>query len=90
MRFNCHKGAGDRERQPQQGAAADLAAYADAEFASEMQPQENVSRDRETIKVLIRKHRNGPIGTTELDFLKHYVTFRSRDPYLGQAPAKSI
>ena len=79
-----------RERQPREGTTADLAAYADAEFASEMQPQGNVSHDRETIKILIRKHRNGPIGTTELDFIKRYVTFRSRDPYLSQAPAKSI
>lgn len=69
-----------RERQ-QPAATADLAAYTDFEFSGEA-PKEEIPQDREVIKVLIRKHRNGPIGTTQLDFLKRYVTFRSRDPYL--------
>lgn len=38
------------------------------------------SQNQETIKVLIRKHRNGPTGTRKLTFLKRYVKFEEPAP----------
>ena len=55
-------------REKQRGSEDDI--FGDGDFAGDITGQ-----DQEIIKVLIRKHRNGPTGVRKLNFLKKYVKF---------------
>lgn len=47
---------------------------------STAEQEQKSSADQETIKVLVRKHRNGPTGTRKLTFLKRYAKFEEPAP----------